>query len=131
MGAQSSPKDNHRSLQFGAKPYVVLNGTVYFSGNCEECRPYCGVLCCRAYRFVSLTKEEAKSGRYAFRKVSDGCDCETCKRMRELEIKYTLPKQPDGSCIYLDGTRNCSIYEDRPETCKQYTCADIPFVLSP
>jgi Fe-S-cluster containining protein len=51
--------------------------------------------------------------------------------MRELGLKYVLLKQPDGSCIYLDGTRKCGIYESRPETCKKYSCVNLPFALSP
>ncbi len=122
---------NQLSPQFEPKPYAVVNATVYFNGKCDECRPYCGAICCRAYGFVSLTKEEAESGRYAYKEVSDDCTCDTCKRMRELGIRYAVLKQPDGSCIYLDGARKCSIYEGRPETCRKYSCVKLPWVLSP
>lgn len=112
-------------------PFRILNGNVYFNGKCEECRPLCAAVCCRGYALVSLTEEEAKSGRYAYKEASDDCDCELCKKMRELGVRYTLPKQPDGGCIYLDGTRRCSIYEERPETCRRYSCVNVPFTLHP
>jgi Fe-S-cluster containining protein len=128
---QESIKVNQPSLQFGSKPFVIVNATVYFSGNCDECRPHCGAACCRAYGFVALTEAEAQSGNYAYKVASGDCDCDTCKRMLELSIRYILLKQPDGSCIYLDGARKCSIYENRTETCRRYSCVNIPFGLSP
>lgn len=109
--------------------FRLINRSVYLNGNCEQCRPHCGALCC-TYGFVSLTEEEAKSGRYLYKEASESCNCPTCQRMRELGIRYTLRKQADGSCMYLDGERRCSIYEDRPETCKTYSCRNIPFRLS-
>jgi len=110
--------------------FRVLNRTVYFNGNCEQCRPHCGALCCTGYGFVPLTEEEAKSGRYLYKEASESCNCQICQRMREAGIKYTLHKQADGSCMYLNGERRCSIYEDRPETCRKYNCRNIPFRLT-
>ena len=116
----------------GEEPVLqVINRAVYFSGNCERCRPHCGALCCTGYGFVALSEEEAQGGRYAFRGVTEGCECATCRRMRELGVRYALLKQADGSCIYLDGERRCSIYEERPQTCRSYSCRNIPFRLSP
>jgi len=112
-------------------PLRVLNGAVYFSGACETCRPFCGAVCCKGYAFVALTEEEANSGRYAHTEESAGCDCAPCQRMRQLRIKYALLKRPDGSCHYLDGTNRCSIYEDRPETCRKYSCANVAFRINP
>ena len=117
-------------LQFDSKPYSISNATVYFNGQCEQCRPQCGAICCRAYGFVTLTEEEARSGRYNYKEMTDDCDCDTCKKMRELGVKYTVRKNPDGACIYLDGSRKCSIYRDRPEVCRSYSCVNIPFVLA-
>jgi hypothetical protein len=117
-------------LQFDLKPYVISNATVYFNGQCDQCRPQCAAICCRAYGFVTLTEEEARSGRYNYKEVSGECDCDNCKKMRELGVKYTVRKNPDGSCIYLDGSRKCSIYKDRPEVCKSYSCVNVPFALA-
>ena len=128
--ATASPA-SEPARRLGSLPFTVLNATLYFNGHCEECLPFCGAVCCRAYGFVSLTEEEARSGRYAYKEASETCECDTCTRMREMGIRYTVRKQPDGSCVYLDGARRCSIYEDRPETCRRYSCVNIPFVLSP
>ena len=111
--------------------FRVINRTVYFNGNCEECRPSCAAVCCSGYGFVSLTEDEVKSGRYLYKEASESCDCTTCRRMREIGIKYTLQKQTDGSCAYLDGERRCTIYATRPETCVNYSCRNVPFRLSP
>ena len=118
-------------LDRGPEPFKVLNGMIYFNGKCIECRPFCAAVCCRGYGFVSLTEEEAKSGRYKYKEVSEDCGCDTCKRMRELGIRYSLRRLADGSCIHLDGTRQCSIYEHRPETCRKYSCVDVPFGINP
>jgi len=118
-------------LEFESRPFRVLNGMVYFNGKCDECRAFCAAVCCRGYGYVALTEEEAKSGRYVYKEASDTCSCDVCKQMRDLGIRYALRKLPDGSCIYLDGARKCSIYEDRPETCKKYSCVNVPFRLTP
>lgn len=112
-------------------PLRVINGAVYFSGECEECRTFCAAVCCKGYSFVSLTEEEAQSGRYMYKEASPDCDCSVCQKMRELGIKYTLRKRQDESCVYLDGNNRCSIYENRPETCKQYSCAKVAFNIRP
>ena len=131
METQTSLMRTQAPLESVPPPFRVLNGMVYFNGKCEECRPFCAAVCCRGYSFVSLTEEEARSGRYNYKEVSDTCGCDACKRMRELGIRYALRRLPDGSCVYLDGTRKCSIYGDRPDTCKRYSCAHVPFVLNP
>ncbi len=127
-GPSRSAKESPR---FQANPFVVLNRTVYFNGECDTCRPYCGAICCSAYGFVGLSEEEAKSGKFEYREATDDCTCDSCKRMRELGLRFMLPKHPDGSCVYLDGTRKCSIYEDRPDVCRNYTCVNIPFAITP
>lgn len=34
--------------------------------------------------------------------------------------KFTLAQKPDGSCIYLDATKKCTRYENRPDTCRNH-----------
>lgn len=128
---QSIPSKNGQALRFRSMPYHVLNGAVYFNGQCNDCRPFCAAVCCRGYAFVSLTEDEAKSGRYAYKEASDTCNCQLCQRMKAANVRYILHKHPNGSCIYLDGSGQCSIYEDRPETCRKYSCDNIAFVMSP
>lgn len=113
-------------------PVTVLNGRVYFSGRCEECRLFCAAVCCKgAYNFISLTEAEARSGRYAYYSPVEGCSCEMCTEMRKRGIRYTLARRRDGTCLYLDGENRCSIYENRPEVCRKYTCKDVDFVIRP
>jgi Fe-S-cluster containining protein len=109
----------------------VLNGAASFNGDCEECRPFCAAVCCRGYAIVALTEEEAMSGKYRYRVPTEGCTCLTCTKMRELGVRYSLRKLPDGSCIHLDGARKCSIYDDRPATCRKYSCVNLSFSFVP
>ena len=34
--------------------------------------------------------------------------------------KFTLTQKPDGSCYFLDSNKRCSIYEKRPDTCRNH-----------
>lgn len=123
--------DLSRGRPDAPSPFRVLNGAVYFSGQCESCRPFCGSVCCRGYAFVSLTEEEAQSGLYVFKEAEEGCDCVMCTRMRDAGVQYALYKRSDGACFYLDGTGRCSIYHDRPETCRKYSCTKVAFRIVP
>lgn len=114
-----------------AAPFRVLNGSVYFSGDCDTCRPFCAAVCCRGYSFVSLTEEEAKSGKYIYKKAGAECGCDLCNSMRAAGLQYVLRKRPDGACIHLDGSGRCSIYENRPETCRNYSCVNLAFRVVP
>lgn len=75
--------------------------------NCKECSHS---TCC--YFNVPLTPEEHFWGYYM---VDE-----------ELEEggKIQLRKKDDGSCIYLNQHRLCSIYAHRPSICREYTCDD-------
>jgi len=131
MENQSSSELKTAGLQFDSHTFKLLNGNIFFNGICEECRAFCAAICCRGYTFIALTEEEANSGLYAYKEVSNTCECETCRKMRELGIRYAMAKLSDGSCVYLDGGRKCSIYENRPETCRRYSCVNAAFVLVP
>ena len=34
--------------------------------------------------------------------------------------KFTLAQKPDNSCVFLDHHKRCTIYEDRPDTCRNH-----------
>ena len=34
--------------------------------------------------------------------------------------KYTLTQKLDGACYFLDKEHRCSVYENRPETCRNH-----------
>jgi len=131
MENQSFSEIHKAGLQSDSRPFKLLNGNVFFNGSCEECRAFCAAICCRGYTYIALTEEEANSGLYAYREASDTCECETCRKMRESAVRYAIAEVPDGSCIYLDGNRNCSIYEKRPEACRKYSCVNVAFALVP
>lgn len=131
MEEKSSVAYAEPPLEVKSPTFKVLNGMVYFNGKCEECRPSCAAVCCRGYSVIALTEDEAKSGIYNYKAASETCECNTCKRMRELGVRYALRRLSDGSCVHLDGNRRCSIYKDRPETCREYSCINIPFTLNP
>lgn len=35
-------------------------------------------------------------------------------------MKYTLTQKPNGTCFYLDENKRCTIYELRPNTCRNH-----------
>lgn len=39
---------------------------------------------------------------------------------REKTSKFTLRQHSSGDCIYLDKDRRCSIYDKRPQTCRNF-----------
>ncbi|MBU0536616.1 MAG: YkgJ family cysteine cluster protein [Nanoarchaeota archaeon] len=82
----------------------------------------CGV-CCRLFR-INLTEEEYKSGRYRtefeeFGLVEDFKEAEMCG------ANIIMPND-DGSCMYLKEGR-CSIHKTRPQSCRNFFCADKRF----
>jgi Putative zinc- or iron-chelating domain len=60
--------------------------------------------CCRG-PFVQLTPDEAQR----FPAV-------------EIDGGLWLAKKGDGSCVYLDAKGRCSIYADRPRSCRRFDC---------
>lgn len=42
------------------------------------------------------------------------------KRYTPSSQKFTLVQKPDGSCFYLDKKGRCSIYDLRPNTCRNH-----------
>lgn len=34
--------------------------------------------------------------------------------------KYTLTQKPDSSCYFLDAQKKCTIYDKRPDTCRNH-----------
>lgn len=99
--------------------------------SCEECRPVCQALCCSYPWSVKLDQAEFSSGQYdAF---------QFCSLLNQLCDKpniackfrsYLLSKKEDGSCIYLDQNNLCSIYENRPDVCRETICT-YTFNISP
>jgi len=34
--------------------------------------------------------------------------------------KYTLAQKPDSSCFFLDSSKRCRLYDQRPDTCRNH-----------
>lgn len=41
-------------------------------------------------------------------------------RYTPSSLKYTLSQKPDGSCYFLDKNKRCTIYDERPNTCRNH-----------
>ena len=77
--------------------------------DCEARLPYCKAVCCRL-RFA-LTVEEIENGPVKW----------------ELGRPYFNRHGPHGYCHCIDEeTLGCTVYEQRPMPCRQYSCAGDP-----
>jgi len=108
------------------KNFVILNSRVRFDGNCSETRPFCGSVCCKN-TLVLITEEEAKSGKYEYQEPTPNCNCSACQMMRSTNMRAL--QRTDNGCIYLDGSGQCSIYEDRRQKCRDFDCPKVWWTL--
>lgn len=74
-----------------------------------ECK-LCSGACCRAFEEIPLTKEEHLSGRYISEETKPGV--------------YQLAVGSNRMCPHLGFDNRCSVYNDRPQTCRVYSCRD-------
>ena len=90
------------------KPKDTIKAIVVY--NCKNCAHQ---LCCRllAVDLHDDEKEKYKTHPELIDEKDIGGDCFTCVAVKE-----------DGSCIYLDPTGKCSIYENRPFVCRDFPC---------
>lgn len=42
------------------------------------------------------------------------------KSYRGRNLVFILEQRPNGDCIFLDKERRCTVYEKRPEICRQF-----------
>lgn len=74
--------------------------------------------CCRLF-LINLTEKEFNSGKYLTE--SDSNDhFEDFSSIEEYGLNI-LKKNDDESCIYLLDNK-CSVYESRPEVCRDFFC---------
>ena len=110
--------------QFPGFKFDPHKGKIYFEGDCGSAREICEAMCCRRVHYVDISEEEAKSGLYEFDAVrglkSGGCS-DPCHS--GLSVTYILSKKPDGSCVYLDQSNMCTIYDKRPIVCREFQCS--------
>lgn len=103
---------------------------------CHECKT---AACCRAF-VVAISKEEYESGLYDPYAVE--LDPKYMKQLRgnvlltataaspvhhvKDKTEYYLEGQIGEPCPFLDENNQCSIYDNRPITCRVYTCVGDP-----
>lgn len=87
---------------------VLLDQPLDGNERCQEC----GGACCRSFSDVALTWSEYK------RLLELGAV--------RLQLSLTGPHRLviDYNCEFLSAGR-CSIYEDRPEICRRFSCENI------
>ncbi len=107
--------------------FTVLNGRIRFDGNCSETKPFCGAVCCKRTTIL-LTPEEKNSGQYEYVEPTPDCECQSCRFLRSQNAVAALKRRDDG-CIYLDGSGSCSIYENRPQMCRNFNCSSTHWSL--
>ena len=74
--------------------------------NCSERLHICKAVCCRLH--FALTAEEVESGRIKW----------------DLGKPYYIRHESTGYCHHLDrNSKGCTVYENRPGICRQYSCA--------
>ena len=95
---------------------------VTFHGNCFEMHEVCQAMCCCEWE-VDISSDEYASGLYSAESI-----CSFTKKACSngslpcINRGYLLSKKEDKSCIYLEGNQ-CSIYVDRPRTCRDFQCS--------
>jgi Putative zinc- or iron-chelating domain len=75
--------------------------------DCAARIPLCGARCCSFS--VALSHQDVVERRLPF----------------VIERPYELPRDPDtGRCTCMDGAGRCTVYDQRPGTCRTYDCRD-------
>jgi len=100
------------------------NRKIYFGGTCDEVRDVCEAMCCRLDWSISVLPEEAERAKLQVRALCFRTET-ACENVEVpcLHRDYVLGKKPDGTCLYLDRSNRCSIYEHRPKVCRDFSCA--------
>ncbi len=80
---------------------------------CESC-----TLCCKLF-LINLNEEEFRSGKYLTEFVTEDI-FDDFGTVEEYGLNI-VKKNEDGSCFYIKD-RRCSIYNDRPQVCRDFFC---------
>lgn len=81
--------------------YAVASADI----DCAERIPLCGARCCSFD--VTLSAQDVREGKLPF----------------QIDQPYMLPKNPTtGRCGCMDDQGACTVYEQRPGTCRAYDC---------
>ena len=107
-------------MQHNIKVHNIKITTIEQSG--EECDGSickgCEAICCKGFKVPLLTEREFLSNKYPIRVV----DIPQLKsEVPNAENVIGLAVWEGKSCFFLENNR-CSIYNDRPQSCKVYDC---------
>jgi len=99
---------------------VILDAARHFEDagmKKDECRA-CG-RCCMVFEIGPLRSEEADSGRY---QVYEDPFFEGDFHMKKHMPGWAPEWAKQGVCVYLGPDMKCTIYEDRPDVCREFAC---------
>lgn len=98
------------------------NRKITLKGACLDLLDTCKGMCCRKWN-VPIQESEYATGSYNAKKVCviDGNDC-AGKRQHCINRQFRLDQKDDGSCVYLGDDNRCSIYDRRPQVCRNFNC---------
>ncbi|HAZ12258.1 MAG: hypothetical protein A2X86_03385 [Bdellovibrionales bacterium GWA2_49_15] len=90
---------------------------------CQNCLALCCALPVEAtaqdlVRMQLLTEFDLELGEKHLSKVFK--ELTNIRSYNKKSAKFTLAQRPNGDCVYLNEERRCSIYECRPETCRNH-----------
>ena len=103
---------------------IVKERKLRFHGTCLEALPFCEAMCCRHQWEVKVSEGEYKSNRYRAGRFCDLTDRECDSNSDSCpHLRYILEKKADRSCVYLNEENRCSIYQDRPQACRNFSCS--------
>ena len=99
--------------------------TRYRPGLCDSCQANC----CTMPLEVKVT-DLVRLGLVDEYEAQEEDPARIAKRLQKARIveryntksaRFTMARRADGDCVYLDAkTRRCTVYADRPDTCRQH-----------
>lgn len=96
--------------------------TRYNKGMCQDCLAWCCYLPVEVdvadlVRMGLIDEFEATLGNKHILKKLQGKEI---KRWDAKSEKFILVQMADGACPYLDANKQCTIYDKRPNTCREH-----------
>jgi Fe-S-cluster containining protein len=94
--------------------FISVNEQTKTMVDCERCKE--DHKCCKKFG-VTLSADEVSSNFFQKKLVS------LTENGLLIGYVFILLRRENGSCIYFnEETKKCEIYENRPQTCKNYLC---------
>lgn len=102
---------------------LLSNWRAFQPSLCQSCHAHCCALPLEVtaedlFRLGLLTEEEKN---LSLKKV--GKILSKRKLIKSSRVRtglFTLEQKPNGECIFLDRDKRCTVYEKRPDTCRDF-----------